>query len=122
MKVSRRGKLVSFSDIDLGLSSSSENVYADFNSHRDFGKKRIHEMALLREYEYTRASLHAQFYVASRQEVKIVEFYSSEGAPKLPPKMNAAFKLKSQSPKEFEKDWVRILQRDSFRVGTKPEP
>lgn len=94
MKVSRRGKLVSLSDIILGLSFSSENVSADFNSHREFGKKRIHEMALFREYEYTRVSLHAQFYVASRQEVKIVEFYGSEGAPKLPLEMNAAFRLK----------------------------
>lgn len=78
-------------------------------------------MPLFREYEYTRISLHALFYVASRQEIKIVEYYSSEGAPKLPPVINQAFKLKSLSLEEFEKDWVRTLRRDSFR-STKLEP
>lgn len=63
--------------------------FQSFKSHREFGKKRVHEMALFREYEYTRTSLHAQFYMASRQELKIVEFYSSGWAPELPLAMNA---------------------------------
>lgn len=79
-------------------------------------------MPIFREYEYTRNSLHAQFYVAARQEVKIVEFYSSEGAPKLPQAMNTALRLNSLSLKEFEEYWVRTLWRDSFRVGTEPQP
>ena len=45
--------------------------------------------------------------MAARQEVKIAEFYSSKGAPKLPLAMNEAFRLGSMSLEEFEKDWVR---------------
>lgn len=115
------GKLVSVSDMILGLVFSRDNICANFKSHREFGKKRVHEMALFREYEYTRTSLHAQFYMASRQEVKIVEFYSSGWAPELPLAMNAAFRLKSMSLEEFEKDWVRTSRRHAFRVGTKLE-
>ena len=62
------------------------------------------------------------FYVASRQEVKIVKFYSSEGAPELPLAMNKAFRLNSLSLEEFEKDWVRTLWRKFFCVGNKLEP
>lgn len=69
-------------------------------------------MPLFRKYEYTRNSLHAMFSVASRQEVKIVEFYSSEGAPKLPLAMDKAFRLNSMSVEEFERDWVRKLHGD----------
>ncbi|CAD6591426.1 MAG: hypothetical protein ASARMPRED_005383 [Alectoria sarmentosa] len=77
----------------------------------EFGKTRIHEMPVFREYEYTRNELHSLFYVAARQEVKIVEFYSSEGAPKLPQAMNTALKLNSLSPKEFEEYWeLRCLK------------
>lgn len=82
--------------------------------------KHLHEMPLLREYEHTRISLHAMFLMASRQEIKIVEFYGSEGAPKLPLEMNKAFRLESMSPKEFEKDWVRTLRRVFVWFSTKP--
>ena len=67
-------------------------------------------MALFREYENSRIGLAALFYTTSRQEVKIVEFYYSKAA-KLPPAMNVAFRLKSLSPEEFEKDWVCTLRR-----------
>ena len=64
-------------------------------------------MPLFREYEHTRCLLHAMFAIASRQEVKIVEFYSSEGASKLPSAMQEAFRLNSMAPEEFKQDWVR---------------
>lgn len=79
-------------------------------------------MPRFREYEYTRNSMHAMYRVASRQEVKIFEFYSSEGAPKLPQAMKEAFRLGSLSLEEFEQKWVRVLLRDLSQGGTKPEP
>ncbi len=48
--------------------------------------------------------------VMARQEVKIVEFYSSEGSPDFPSEMVEIFTLLSMSPEEFEKDWVRKEQ------------
>lgn len=63
-------------------------------------------MPLFREYEYTRISFHTMLSLASRQEVKIAEFYNSEGAPEFPPAMNKVFRLGSMSLEEFEKDWV----------------
>ena len=84
------------------------------NFPREAGKKRIHEMPCFREYEHTRTSIHAMLCLVSRQEFKIVEFYSNEGAPEFPPAMKEAFKLESLSLEEFEKDWVRALQGDSF--------
>ena len=68
-------------------------------------------MPLFREYEHTRISLHAMFAIAAWQEVKIVEYYSSEGASELPQAMNEAFRLNSMTHEEFRKDWVRTLQR-----------
>ena len=65
--------------------------------------------------------MHTLFYMACRQEVKILEFYSSEGAPEFPQAMNEVFKLESLSLEEFEKESVRALLRDSFQIGTKPE-
>ena len=100
----------SLSITTLGLFLRKKIILLTFLIRREAGKKRIHEMPLFREYEYTRISLHSMFSIASRSEVKIVEFYSSEGAPKLPQAMNEAFRLKSMSPEEFEKDWVRTLQ------------
>ena len=71
-------------------------------------------MSTFREYDYIRTELHSLFYMASRQEVKIVEFYSSEGAPEIPQAMNEVFKLESLSLEEFEKESVRALLRDCF--------
>ena len=68
-------------------------------------------MPTFREYEHTRSELHALFFVASRQEVKIVEFYSSEGAPEFPQAMSEIFKLEFLSPEEFKENWVRALRR-----------
>lgn len=79
-------------------------------------------MPLFREYEYTRLSLHAIFYTASRQEVKIVEFYSSRGALRLPRAIKKAFRLGPLSLKEFEKSSVRTWRRNSVRVRDKPDP
>ena len=70
-------------------------------------------MSTFREYEYARTELHTLFYMASRQEVKIVEFYCSEGAPEFPQAMNEIFKLGSLSLEEFEKELVRALLRYS---------
>lgn len=64
-------------------------------------------MPLFREYENSRISLHAMLSLASRQEVKIVEFYDSEGAPEFPLAVNKAFRLGSMSLEEFDKEWVR---------------
>ena len=72
--------------------------------------KHIHEMPLFREYEHTRVFLHAMFAIASRQEVKIVEFYSSKGASKLPSAMQNAFRLNSMALEEFRQDWVRAYE------------
>ena len=69
--------------------------------------ERIHELPLLREYEHTRNALHAMFFTASRQELKIVEWYSSHESLKLPQAVSEVFRLGSMSLKEFEKDWVR---------------
>ena len=66
-------------------------------------------MPRFREYEYTRTSLHAMYRVSSWQEVKIVEFYSSEGAPKLSQAMKKALGLGSLCLEEFDQRWVRIL-------------
>ena len=88
-----------------------EGLCADFDGFpRETGIKHIHEMPTFREYEHTRISLQAMFTIASRQEVKIVEFYSSEGAPELPPAMNEAFRLKAMSLEEFKEDWVRVYE------------
>ena len=46
-------------------------------------------------------------YTASRQEVKIVQYHSSEEAPELSLAMSKLFRLNSMSPVDFEKDWVR---------------
>ena len=67
----------------------------------------IHDMPRFREYEYIRNSLHAMCCVASRQQEKIVEFYSSKGAPELPQAVNKAFRLGRLPIEEFDKRWVR---------------
>ncbi|CAF9914578.1 hypothetical protein IMSHALPRED_001949 [Imshaugia aleurites] len=74
----------------------------------EFGKKHIHEMPLFREYEYTRLSLQAISYTACRRDVKIVEFYSSRGAPRLPWMMRKAYGFKSRSPEKFEMKWEML--------------
>ena len=79
-------------------------------------------MPRFREYEYTRNALQATCRVAARQQVKIVEFYSGEGAPKLPQVLKHALRLGSLSFEEFDQRWVRVLRRDSFRGSTKSEP
>ena len=48
--------------------------------------------------------------LASRRELKIVEFYNSEGAPELPLALNKAFRLGSMSLEEFKKEWVRYCR------------
>ena len=68
--------------------------------------KHIHEMPLFREYEYTRVSFHAMIAIAAWQEVKIVEFYKSEGAPKLPRAIKEVLRLEKMSLEEFKQDWV----------------
>ena len=56
--------------------------------------------------------MQALSYTASLQEMKIVEFYGSDGAPELSLAMNEVFRLNSMSPEDFKKDWVRAWRRD----------
>lgn len=72
-------------------------------------------MPLFREYEYNRKSMYTMLYLASRQEVKIFEFFNSKGAPEFPRAMNEAFRLGSMSLEEFEKDWVRNCRESVLR-------
>lgn len=78
-------------------------------------------MPFLREYEYNRILLQALYYIASRQEVKILEFYGRKGAPPLPQAMKEAFQLGSLSLEKFEEEWVRTSWSDSFCAVTKPK-
>ena len=71
-------------------------------------------MPYFREYEYNRTALNAMLSILSWQEVKIIEFYSGKEAPEFPSAMREAFRLESMSLKEFEKNWVGALQRNSF--------
>ena len=81
---------------------------------REIGKEGIHEMPNFREYEYNRIASNAMLSIISRQEVKIVEFYSGKGAPEFPLEMKEVFQLESMSLEEFEKNWVGTLQGNLF--------
>ena len=71
-------------------------------------------MPVFREYEYNRIASNAMLSIISRQEVKIVEFYSGKEAPEFPLEMKEAFRLESMSLEEFEKNWVGTLQENLF--------
>ena len=53
-------------------------------------------------------------YTASLQELKVVQFHSSEEAPELSLEMKEVLRLDLVTPGEFEKDWVRTWRRDLF--------
>ena len=81
---------------------------------RETGKKLVHELPLFREYDHYRTALFAMLSILARSEVKIIEFFSGRRAPEFPAAMRQVFRLEFMSLEEFEKDWVGILQGNSF--------
>ena len=98
--------------MSLNLRQSYSVLTLDIS--REFGKTIIYDLPLFREYEYTRTALFATVSIFSRQEVKIIDFYSGEGAPEFPSAMREIFRLESMPLEEFEKQWVGTLQGNSF--------
>ena len=82
----------------------------------EYGKTRIHELADMRKYEYHRIALEALCYVASREEMKIMEFFmSKKGASYLSLAIAKAFKIESRTLADLEKEWTDRI--DMLRHG-----
>ena len=83
----------------------------------EYGKKHIHEMRSMREYEYNRTSLAALYAVAALEYVKIVRFFKSKGgASLLTPALARALNL------DGDRTFEQIEAEFEIKGGTKYSP
>lgn len=80
----------------------------------EYGKKHVHEMPVMREYEYNRKSVAASYVIARQQHLKLAKFFGSKkGVPLLTDSLASVLKMEGgRSLAEIEAEWEAMIAED----------